>query len=253
MTESHMRRAFTALSRITPAAAAVTSIDDLLRLVTERAAKLVGVERCSIYMREERANLFRGCAGCSKGSPLPDDFKRWVAGVAADGVTREVLETRLPVVVANARSDDRMGQCTVRHWQIRSLLEVPMVVDGQVIGLLLMDDVDAQHEFSPDEVELARCFGDLAGGLIAQTRTRLELQAELGPAGRQLNALRRATAVDEKLSDLVLAGRSLTDLTKTLADLLGRPCALFLPDGRPVAAAAPESSSGPLAVPRLLE
>ena len=64
MTDSHMRRAFTALSRITPAAAAVTSIDDLLRLVTERAAKLVGVERCSIYMREERQNLFRGCVGC---------------------------------------------------------------------------------------------------------------------------------------------------------------------------------------------
>src|ERR1700710_394014 len=242
MTDSHMRRAFTALSQITPAAAAVTSIDDLLRLVTERAAKLVGVERCSIYMREERANLFRGCAGCSKGSPLSDDFKRWVAGVPADGVTREVLETRLPVVVANARSDERMVKSTVRHWQIRSLLEVPMVVDGQVIGLLLMDDVDAQHEFSPDEVELARSFGDLAGGLIAQTRPRLELQAKLGAAGRQLNALRRATAVDEKLSGLVLAGRSLTDLTTTLTELLGRPCALFLPDGRPVAAAAPEAS-----------
>ncbi len=252
MTDSHMRRAFTALSQITPAAAAVTSIDDLLPLVTERAAKLVGVERCSIYMREERANLFRGCAGCSKGSPLPDEFKRWVAGVPADGVTREVLETRLPVVVANARSDERMVKSTVRHWQIRSLLEAPMVVDGQVIGLLLMDDVDAQHEFSPDEVELARCFGDLAGGLISQTRTRLELQAKLGAAGRQLNALRRATAVDEKLSDLVLAGRSLTDLTTTLTELLGRPCALFLPDGRPVAAAAPEASPE-ASVPRLLE
>src|SRR5882724_5791593 len=86
MTESHMRRAFTELSRITLAGSSVTSIDDLLRLVTERAAALVGVERCSILLREERANLFRGCAGCSKGSPLPDDFKRWVAGVPADGV-----------------------------------------------------------------------------------------------------------------------------------------------------------------------
>ena len=246
MTESHMRRAFTALSRITPAAAAVTSIDDLLRLVTERAAALVGVERCSIYMREERANLFRGCAGCSKGSPLPDDFKRWVAGVPADGVTREVLETRRPVVVANARQDERMVKSTVRHWQIRSLLEVPMVVDGQVIGLLLMDDVDAQHEFSSDEVELARCFGDLAGGLIAQTRTRLELQAKLGAAGRQLNALRRATAVDEKLSDLVLEGRSLTDLTTTLAELLGRPARCSCPTAgrspRPRRRSSPERS-----------
>ncbi len=252
MTDSHMRRAFTALSRITPAAAAVTNIDDLLRLVTERAAALVEVERCSIYMREERANLFRGCVGCSKGSPLPDDFKRWVAGVPADGVTREVLETRLPVVIANARHDERMVKSTVRHWHIRSLLEVPMVVDSQVIGLLLMDDVDRQHEFSEDEVELAHCFADLAGGLIAQTLTRLELQSKLGAAGRQLNALRRATAVDERLSDLVLAGRSLAELTATLAELLGKPCALFLPDGERVAAALPEMAPEG-SVPRLLE
>jgi sugar diacid utilization regulator len=252
MSDSHMRQAFTALSEITPTAGTVTSIDDLLRLVTERAAKLVGVERCSIYMREERANLFRGCVGCSKGSPLPDDFKRWVAGVPADGVTREVLETRRPVVVANARSDERMVKSTVRHWQIRSLLEVPMTVDGQVIALLLMDDVDAQHEFAEDEVELARAFADLAGGLIAQTQTRLELQSKLGAASRQLNALRRATAVDERLSDLVLEGRSLSELTATLAELLGKPCALFLPGGERVAAALPDTASES-SLPRLLD
>lgn len=252
MSDSHMRRAFAALSEITPAAAGVTSIEDLLRLVTERAATLVGIERCSIYMREERATLFRGCAGCSKGTPLPDDFKRWVAGVPADGVTREVLETRRPVVVANARQDVRMVKSTVRHWQIRSLLEVPMVVDGQVTGLLLMDDVDRQHEFSVDEVELGRCFADLAGGLIAQTQTRLELQSKLGAATRQLNALRRATAVDERLSDLVLEGRSLAELTGTLAELLGKPCALFLPGGERVAAALPEAAPES-ALPRLLE
>jgi sugar diacid utilization regulator len=127
-----------------------------------------------------------------------------------------------------------------------------MVVDGQVIGLLLMDDVDRQHEFDEDEVELGHCFADLAGGLIAQTRTRLELQSKLGAAGRQLNALRRATAVDERLSDLVLAGRSLADLTATLAELLGKPCALFLPGGERVAAAVPEMSPE-ASVPRLLE
>jgi sugar diacid utilization regulator len=252
MSESHMRRAFAALSEITPAAATVTSIEDLLRLVTEKAAGLVGIERCSIYMREERANLFRGCAGCSKGSPLPDDFKRWVAGVPADGVTKEVLETRQPVVVANARQDVRMVKSTVRHWQIRSLLEVPMVVEGQVTGLLLMDDVDQQHDFSADEVELAKSFADLAGGLIAATQTRLELQSKLGAATRQLNALRRATAVDERLSDLVLEGRSLGELTGTLAELLGKPCALFLPGGERVAAALPESAPES-ALPRLLE
>ncbi|HEY2717326.1 MAG TPA: GAF domain-containing protein [Solirubrobacterales bacterium] len=252
MSDSHMRRAFKALSEVTPAAAGVTGIDQLLRLVADRAADLVGVERCSVYLREERANLFRGCVGRCKGGPLPEDIKRWVCGVPADGVTRELLETRRPVVVANARQDPRMVKATVRHWQIRSLMAVPMVLDSAVIGLLLLDDVDRQHEFGAKEVELARTFADLAGGLILQTQTRLELQSKLGAASRQLNALRRATAVDEQLSDLVLEGRSLGDLAATLAQLLGKPCAIFRPDGERVAGALPEAAPES-AVPRLLE
>lgn len=252
MSESQMRRAFKALSEVTPAAARVTSIDELLRLVADRFTGLVGVERCSVYLREERQNLFRGCVGCCKGGPLPEDIKRWVCGVPADGVTRELLETRRPVVVANARQDPRMVKATVRHWQIRSIMAVPMVVDAEVIGLLLLDDVDRQHEFGSAEVEVARAFADLAGGLILQTQTRLELQSKLGAASRQLNALRRATAVDERLSDLVLEGRSLGDLTATLAQLLGKPCAIFLPAGERVAAALPEAAPES-AVPRLLE
>jgi sugar diacid utilization regulator len=252
MSDNPMRRAFAALSELTPLAARVTSIDELLRLVADRFTALVGVERCSVYMRDERQNLFRGCVGCCKGGPLPEDIKRWVCGVPADGVTRELLETRRPVVVANARQDPRMVKSTVRHWQIRSIMAVPMVVGGEVIGLLLLDDVDRQHEFGGKEVELARAFADLAGGLITQTLTRLELQSKLGAASRQLNALRRATAVDERLSDLVLEGRSLADLTSTLAQLLGKPCAIFRPDGERVAAALPEAAPES-AVPRLLE
>jgi sugar diacid utilization regulator len=252
MSDSHMRRAFKALTEVTPAAAGVTSIDQLLRLVADRATDLIGVERCSVYLREERANLFRGCVGCCKGGPLPEDIKRWVCGVPADGVTRELLETRRPVVVANARRDPRMVKATVRHWQIRSLMAVPMVVDSTVIGLLLLDDVDRQHDFGAEEVELARTFADLSGGLILQTQTRLELQSKLGAASRQLNALRRATAVDERLSDLVLEGRSLGDLAETLAQLLGKPCAIFRPEGERVAGALPEAAPES-AVPRLLE
>src|SRR5262249_278033 len=54
------------------------------------------------------------------------------------------------------------------------------------------------------------------------------------------------------LTDLVLEGRSLADLTSTLAQLLGKPCAIFRPDGERAAAALPEAAPAS-AVPRLLE
>jgi sugar diacid utilization regulator len=252
MSESHMRRAFSALSEVTPAIAKVTCIDDLLHLVARQANALVGVERCSIYMREERQNLFRGCVGCCDGAAMSDDVKRWIAGVPADGVTREMLETKRPVVIANARQDPRMVKATVRHWKIRSLLEVPMIFNGEIVGLILMDDVDRQRKFSEEEVELAQAFADLAAVAVTQTQVRLELHSKLEAASRQLTALRRATAVDEQLSDLVLEGRSLQDLTRSLAQLLGKPCAVFRPNGERQAMALPEGATES-AVPRLLE
>jgi sugar diacid utilization regulator len=252
VSQSHMRRAFSALSEVTPAISQVTCVDDLLHLVAKQASKLVGVERCSIYMREERQNLFRGCVGCCDGQAMSDDVKRWIAGIPADGVTRELLETRRPVIVANARHDPRMVKSTVRHWKIRSIMEVPLIFNDEVVGLMLMDDVDRRRKFSEDEVELGRAFADLAAVAVVQTRNRLELHSKLESTSRQLSALRRATAVDEQLSDLVLEGRSLQDVTRQLAQLLGKPCAVFRPNGERAAMAAPEGA-GTGAVPRLLE
>jgi sugar diacid utilization regulator/GAF domain-containing protein len=252
MKDSHMRRAFSALSEVTPAIAKVTNIDDLLHLVVRQITTLVGVGRCTIYMREERQNLFRGCVGCCDGVPLSDEIKRWTAGVPADGVTKETLETRRPVIVANARQDPRMVKATVRHWKIRAMLEVPMIFNGEIVGLILLDDAHSQHKFTDEEVELAFAFADLTAVAVSQTRVRLELHSKFEAASRQLSALRRATAVDEQLSDLVLEGRSLQDLTRNLSQLLGKPCAVFRPSGDRVAMALPEGASES-AVPRLLE
>lgn len=252
MSENHMQRAFEAFSRITPAVAEVTSIDDLLALVAAEACEVVGVERCSVYLREERQNLFRGCVGCSQGSALGEDIKRWIAGIPADGLTRELLQTRRPVIVPNARQDQRMIKATVRHWKIRSIMEVPMIFNEEIVGLLLLDDVDAPHAFSEADAELARAFANLAAVAVSQARVRLELHSKLDVAGRQLHALRRASAVDEQLSELVLQGRSLQDLTLSLAELLGKPCALFLLDGERQTAAQPDGAADGT-LPRLLE
>jgi sugar diacid utilization regulator len=252
MSDSHMSRAFSALSELTPAIARVTSIEELLHLIAKQVTALVGVDRVTIYLREEHQNLYRGCVGCCKGQPMEHDIKRWLAGIPADGLTREVLQTRRPAIVANARQDPRMIKATVRHWDIRSLMEVPILNGGDVVGLMLLDDEGASHAFTEEEAEVARCFADLAAVAITQTTERLELSSKLDAATRQVGALRRATAVDEQLCDLVLEGRSLGDLTQSLAALLGKPCAVFDPAGERLAAALPEGASQS-AVPRLLE
>src|SRR5450631_2106416 len=61
--DSALNRAFSAFARVGPALEHADAVDDLLHVVVREVRELVGVERCSIALRDEQAGLFRGCVG----------------------------------------------------------------------------------------------------------------------------------------------------------------------------------------------
>jgi sugar diacid utilization regulator len=252
MTDTSTSRAVAAFTKVAAGLEDVEKIDDLLVVVAHQISNLIGVDRCSVFLRDEREDLFRGCVSRGKDGINDEDIRHCLAGIPADRVTREALRTHKPVIVANARSDNRMVKATVRRWKVRSVMSVPMMVGGETIGLMMLDDTDRQHAFTDEDAEAARCFAELAAVAVAQTQQRLELCSKLAVAGRQVQSLRRATAVDEKLTELVLEGKPLGDLLGTLAELLLKPCAIFDEDGNRVVTALP-SGAEETAVPRLLE
>src|SRR5690606_13487604 len=71
-----LRRALVAFSRVAAAADDSSDLDGLLHVVARHICELVGVERCSIHLRDEKAGLFLGCV-CYAGEPTRDaDIKR---------------------------------------------------------------------------------------------------------------------------------------------------------------------------------
>jgi sugar diacid utilization regulator/GAF domain-containing protein len=240
-------------SRVAGAVAGASSIDDLLNVVAREITELVGVDRCSIHLRDEAGDVFRGAVGSSREGSLGDAIKRSLAGVPADGMTRELLETRRPVIVTNARDDPRTVKSTVRYWKIRSIMEVPMIFDGEVVGVIFLDDENSPRSFTDQEAATAALFAKLAAASVVDAQGRLELRSQLDASQRQLKALRRATAVDERLSEVVLEGRPLQDLLDTLAELLGKPCAVFSTAGERLATALPQGGAADGIAPRLLE
>lgn len=251
MNESPASRALAAFGGVAAEIDRVEKIDDLLVAIAGRVSELVGVDRCSVFLRDGREDLFRGCVSRGADGVHDAEIRQCVAGIPADRLTREAVRTRRPVIVANARSDNRLVKSTVRRWSIRSVMWVPMVVGEQTVGLITLDDAERQHAFSEEDAEAARCFAELAGLAVSQVQRRLELSSKLAVAGRQVQSLRRATAVDERLTDLVLDRRPLGDLLNTLAELLMKPCAIFDPEGNRVVTALPEGAED--AVPQLLE
>lgn len=244
--------ALDAFTKVVMALEKAPAIDDLMRVIARELAELIGVERCSVHLRDEKAGLFRGCVGHAPNGEIDTYVKRMLAGMPTDGMTLEMLRTRRPVVVADAHRDPRIIKSTVRFWSIRSMMAVPMLSGSDVIGVMYLDDVDRPHHFSEADAELSTAFAQLAAAALTNAQDRIELSAKLVLGRRQIEALRSVAAVDDRLSNLVLAGSTIAELTDTLAQLLGKPCAVYDADNRCLAAAGPPGTAQGM-LPQLLE
>jgi GAF domain-containing protein/sugar diacid utilization regulator len=247
-----LRDAAAAFALVASALESASDMDELLHVVARQISELVGVARCTIALRSEDTGLFHGCIGRAGGQSLDSYVKQSLTGPLADEVITELLETQRPVLIHDARSDPRVARSTVRCLNVRSMMAVPLVFQRTVIGVIYLDDVDRPRVFSSSDAEVAAMFGRLAAASVRHAQMRSELRSLVDAAERENRALRRTMAVQERLSDLVVAGGSLQKLVQALAELLVKPCAVHDADNVQLAvASAPGVADG--IVPRLLE
>jgi GAF domain-containing protein len=218
-----------AISAFSDVAAALSELrdqDTLLHLIAKRICELTKAPRCSVYLRDEETGLFRGQVGHADRDIDPL-IKRLTAGTEADRFTHEIVQTRRPVLVSDALEDPRPIRSTMRAWHVRSMLGVPMVLRGEVIGLVFLDAEDRRCAFGEETIELASTFADLAAVAIAQAQMTSDLRRSLTTVARQNKLLRRASAVDDRLGKIALDGADFVEIAEAVADLTAKPCAIY--------------------------
>jgi sugar diacid utilization regulator len=200
-------------------------LDRLLHHVAREICSLLRVRRCSVYLRDGESDLFRGQVGHSEKNIDPL-VKRLVAGIEADRFTREILHTKQPVLLADALADPRPIHATMKAWKVRTMLGVPMLSRGEVVGIVFLDNEDEPHAFTPADHELAATFANLAAIAIDQAQLTGRLGSSIRTAARQNQLLRRGAEVDERLTRLVLDGANLREIAVVVAELTAKPCAI---------------------------
>ena len=236
------RRAIAAHAAVVRSLATMTTVEDVLRAVATQLCGLVSATRCSVYLKDEDTGIFRGAVGRAS-IDIDAGVRRLIAGVEADRFTREIVETRQPVLVTDARIDPRPIRSTVRAWDIRSMLGLPLTRDSDVIGLAFVDDEDGAHRFTAADHEAAAAFGQLAGSAVGQALSTVGARADLRAVTRQNQLLRRAAALDERLTRLAVEGGGLEEILAVVAERTGKPIAV-LDDARRLLAVAPAGQAG---------
>jgi sugar diacid utilization regulator len=248
---SAYRTAIRAFGDVAAALGNAQDLDMLLHMIATRICELAGVRRCSIYLRDESSGLFRGQVGHA-ALDIDARVKRLIAGVAADGFTREIVETKRPVLVSNAKTDPRPIRSTMRAWDVLAMLGVPMILKGEVIGIVFLDNEDQPHRFTADTREIASAFADLAAVAIAQAQSTAQMRQSLDTVARQNDLLRRAAVLDDRLAELTLKGADIREIGDAVADLTNKPTSVYDAEYRRRALSMPSWVEGEV-VPQLLE
>jgi signal transduction histidine kinase len=206
------------LQELTDAALGHLELEQLLGALLERTRTLLDVDTSAILLLDEESNelVARAAVG------IEEEGKDGVRIPLGKGFAGRVAAERRPVVLRDVDHADVMNPL-LRERGIRSLLGVPLVVHGDVVGVLHVGSVD-RRDFAPNEIELLQLAADRAAVAIVHARV---FEAERAARSQ----LERVQAV----TDIALAHLDLDELLPVLLprirDILRTDtCALLLLD-----------------------
>jgi len=136
-------------------------------LVGDRIQQIFDAQVVDIALVDREDGLMHSAYSVERDEHLPDE--PW----EIMGVTKHVLETREPVVI-NERLAERIeefGGAVLQGEIVKSAVYVPLVVGGEAIGRISLQNIDREHAFSDADVRL---LTTLAGSLsVALENARL--------------------------------------------------------------------------------
>jgi PAS domain S-box-containing protein len=138
-----------ALSAIGVAVSSTLDIDKILHRVITLSAEALSAEAATVSLRESGEWVVREAYGLPEpnaGTVLAEDEARVMALAS-----REYR----PIAVDDAEHDDRLDPDTVRRLRFRSLLSIPLIAQGRVLGNLSFHHHAAKHHFTDAQIDFA--------------------------------------------------------------------------------------------------
>ena len=170
-----------ALQRVTDAALAYLPADELLPELLERISAILDVDTAAILLLEPGGDVLR--ARAAKG--IEEEVEQNVRIPVGRGFAGRVAQSRTAVTIEDVDHADILNPI-LRKKGIRSLLGVPLLVSGRVLGVLHVGSLTTRV-FSDEDRELLQLAADRAAiaiehaQLFEQRRIAETLQRRLLP------------------------------------------------------------------------
>jgi signal transduction histidine kinase len=142
------------------------SLDDALKVITREAAQLMDAKMCSLLLLDEDQQWLdlRASSGAGKSYIQKPRLS------ADESLLGVIVRRKKPLQVTNVQTSTRYQHVEVARTEgLVSLLSVPLLYTGQVIGTLNVY-TGIPHSFSNEEIRILSAFAELSAIAIEKAR-----------------------------------------------------------------------------------
>ena len=207
--ERTARERIEAVQAVTDAALAHLELDDLLDVLLPRIRATLRADTCAVLLLDERENELVARAALG----IEEEVEQGVRVPVGRGFAGRVALQRAPVVIEDIAHAD-IWNPILRQKGITSMLGVPLIVRGSVIGVMHVGSL-VHRIFTRDDIELLQLVGERVALAIERAQLHQETvlldQLKLNFVAIASHELRTpATAVYGVLATLVERGDTLS-------------------------------------------
>ena len=195
------------LHEVAQLASSARDWDEMLRIVIDRTNAALRAEVSSLYLLERREGILRLVATNGLN-------RRGIGRVTlrlGEGITGWVANARVPLAVRDVRNEPRWKRvATVDADRFRSMLSVPLLARGEVIGVMNIQTVE-ERQFPREEIDFLQTIANNVAGIIEKGRLQRDAERKL----REVSAL-------FEVSNVLTSTLDLDEVLRLVVDRLAR-------------------------------
>ncbi|MFH1709542.1 MAG: GAF domain-containing protein [bacterium] len=168
-----LRKDIETLGKVSSTIVSEMYLEDILKIIVAVTAEVMGSKICSLMLLNEKGDELR----LSATQSLSKDYINKPNVKVGQSISGRAVSQKKPITVLNIRKDPHyMFPETAKKEGLYSMLSVPLMVKGKVIGVLNCY-TSRRHKFTPREIKLVSAVGNQAAIAILNRKLAEEKDA----------------------------------------------------------------------------
>ena len=162
------------------------NLDDLLSELIDQVVALTRARKGFLVLAEDDGNYSIRVARHLDRKTVDDPSK-----LLSDNIIREVIASKKPAIISDALSDQRFNNSlSVIALKLSSVMCVPLIVRGELLGLIYVGNDNAVALFNQTDLEALKVFAAQAALFIKSAKVLNELRSESAGLAERLENVR---------------------------------------------------------------